>query len=175
MNLITSLLPDGALHCVGSFLPPIEKALLCIATSATTLFQNDLQNAIELDFQDIDKELAFRLTDDDLHDILILTDAANRLTKLILTNCTGIAGWGLEPLRGSTVLEYLDLSFVSNQRPTLCVGTVAPIVDSIIERLENVGLLTIKFPKHWEESKNDTFVSLKERYGQFFIRGLTHC
>jgi hypothetical protein len=134
----------------------------------------------ELNFEDVNSELASRLADTDLSKILILIGVGN-LTQLKLKNCTGIIGQGLEPLRGSTVLKHLDLSIISNKsatidvQPTLCVEVVAPIVDSILERRENVGLLSIKFPKKWEEGQSETFVGLKERYGQFFIRGLTHC
>jgi hypothetical protein len=105
----------------------------------------------------------------------------NNVTKLKLRNLTGITGQGLEPLRGSTVLTHLDLSIINDEsatfevHPMLCVEAVAPIVDTILERRENVGLLNIKFPKKWEKGQGETFLGLKERYGLFFLRGLTHC
>ena len=65
-----------------------------------------------LDFVDIPLSLASRLTDDDLDAILKCIDAKNDLKRLNLTHCFSIAGQGLEPLRGSVVLEKLDLGLV---------------------------------------------------------------
>ena len=65
-----------------------------------------------LDFVDIPKSLASRLTDDDLASILTCIDAKNNLKRLNLTHCFNIIGQGLSPLRGSIVLEKLDLGLV---------------------------------------------------------------
>ena len=65
-----------------------------------------------LDFIDIPKSLASKLTDDDLSAMLVCIDAKLNLKRLNLTYCVGIIGQGLEPLRGSTVLEKLDLALV---------------------------------------------------------------
>ena len=48
----------------------------------------------------------------DLRAMLVCIDAKNNLKRLNLTHCFGIVGTGLEPLRGSTVLEKLDLGLV---------------------------------------------------------------
>ena len=183
---ITSL-PDGALHSVSGFLSFIETALFHTAVSGTSsdefrraIHQNNVQLIEELDFAEISQDLAYKLTDKDLNNILILIDAGHNLKKLKLTNCIMMSGRGLQPLQGSTVLQHLDLSITRNQgaiteEPMIRVEAVTPIIDSILERRDNVGLLNLTFPKKWEEEKNATFVALKERYGQFFIRGLTHC
>lgn len=65
-----------------------------------------------LDFVDIPLSLASRLTDDDLDAILKCIDAKNNLKRLNLTHCFSVVGHGLESLRGSTVLEKLDLGLV---------------------------------------------------------------
>jgi len=65
-----------------------------------------------LDFIDIPKALASRLTDKDLAAILKCIDVKNNLKRLNLTHCFSIVGQGLSPLRGSVVLEKLDLGLV---------------------------------------------------------------
>ena len=58
-----------------------------------------------LDFEDIEKSLASKLSDDDLSAILICTNAVNRLRRLKLTGLVNITGRGLSPLHGSVVLQ----------------------------------------------------------------------
>ncbi|KAL9190437.1 hypothetical protein ACHAXT_007648 [Thalassiosira profunda] len=63
-----------------------------------------------LDYEQIEKDLASRLTDEDIAASLICIDAFNRLEKLKLAGCVGISGAGLHPLRDSTALVQIDLS-----------------------------------------------------------------
>ena len=120
----------------------------------------------QIDFQDIDKNLARRLTDGNLCGILSSIDAVNGLKILKLTNCYGIRGSGLEPLHGSTVLELLDLCPCNISYAT---ATVIPILDSIIERgwlrEHEVGsrLKWIQFPGSWD-------LPGEEHYNQCMIR-----
>ena len=65
-----------------------------------------------MDFVDLPKALASRLSDDDVGAVLVCIDAANNLKRLKLTNCFNVVGTCLEPLRRSTVLEYVDLELV---------------------------------------------------------------
>ncbi len=77
----------------------------------------------------------------------------NTVKTLRLTNCTNITGVGLEPLRGSIIIEHIDLQIIENHRsPTphpdlgdgyyisipdnsvISCGHVLPIVNSIIDR-----------------------------------------
>ena len=169
-------LPDGALHCIGSFLSPIETSIFSITTSTSYLFQNELRAIETLDFKDVSSELASRLTDDDLRSILISVDAVNNLKKLVLTNCIKVKGIGLEPLRGSNVLQHLDLKITDSPKEVvaICIKAIASIVDNILSRDENVGLIILKFPICWEHDKTEIFLGLKERYGQFFLQGLQH-
>ena len=73
-----------------------------------------------IDFKDIQDILGRRLTDDDVRWILIAIDAVNKTKSLKLTNCLGITGVGLYPLRGSIVLQWIDLSLVGDhENPTI--------------------------------------------------------
>lgn len=92
-----------------------------------------------LDFGDIEKSLAAKLTDDIVHMVLNCIDAKTRLKTLKMAGCVNITGIGLEPLRGSAVLELLDLSLVGQSEkpldvsdPMLSEEVVIPILDSVI-------------------------------------------
>lgn len=174
-TMMIRLLPDVALQCIGSFLSPIEKSIFAVTTSTSNLLQNELHAMETLDFEDV-SELASRLTEDDLMSILISVDAVNNLKKLVLKNCIKVTGRGLETLRGSIVLQHLDLKITDspNEVVAICLKAITPIVDNILSRDENVGLLLLKFPIRWEQDKTETFLGLKERYGQFFLQGLQH-
>ena len=65
-----------------------------------------------LDFDDIQKSLANKLTDDHIDEILRSIDAVNNLKVLKLAGCTKITGSGLEVLRSATALEQIDMSLV---------------------------------------------------------------
>ena len=173
LHVMIGLLSDDALYCIGSFLPPIEKSIFSIMTSTCYLFQDELHAIETLDFGDV-SELASRLTDDDLMSILTSVDAVNNLKKLVLKNCIKVTGRGLETLRGSIVLQHLDLKITDsrNEVVAICTKAISPIVDTILSRDENVGLLLMKFPICWEQEKTETFLGLKERYAQFFLQGL---
>ena len=67
------------------------------------------------------------ITDDNIRQVLICTNAVHNLRRLKLTNCLGVVGMGLQPLMGSTVLESMDLSLVgANKSPT--IDPVPPIL-----------------------------------------------
>ena len=92
-----------------------------------------------LDFGDIEKELSVKLKDDDIEKVLLCIDAVNKVKRLKLTSCVNITGAGLEPLRGSLIIEQIDLSlFGEHQRPhispepQISCSNVLPILDSII-------------------------------------------
>ena len=92
-----------------------------------------------LDFEDIEKSLAVRLTDDDLHAVLKCINAHDVLKKLKLTGCINITGCSLEPLRSSTVIQLIDLSLAKQfESPRSVVESkisqevVTPILDSIV-------------------------------------------
>jgi hypothetical protein len=128
-----------------------------------------------LDFEDIDMALAKRLSDEDIGGILVCTDAINTFKVFKLKGCFNIVGHGLEPLRGSRVLEQLDLCSVGSKKswhpsipksnssrlesyfppllPLLSQEVVIPILDSIIDDERSV-LRHLSFPKKWRLGQN---------------------
>jgi hypothetical protein len=123
-------LPSGVLTHVANYLDAPSRLFFAasltthqIATASdernTAIVDNEWST---LDFGDIEKDLAARLSDRDISAVLICIDAVNRVKKLKLTNCIHIKGVGLEPLRGSTIIEQIDLSLVGkHQSPRLWV------------------------------------------------------
>ena len=124
---------------------------------------------LELDFVDIDKSLAHRLTDDDIAAVLSAINARKKLRSLKITGCVNITGSGLEPLRGSVVLERLDLSTREEhensdtmpnvrvddeagkkpkRQPLISENDVIPILNSIIDSEGNL-LKYLHLPKNW--------------------------
>ena len=116
-------LPDEALSYVASFLACPSRALLAVAFRNT----NSVTNAIisfeqwnNLDFGEIEKSLSSKITDTLVEEILVCIGANAKLRKLKLTGCVNITGSGLEPLRGSVVLEIIDLTLVAeHESPVL--------------------------------------------------------
>ena len=86
-------------------------------------------NVLDFD-RDIDEYLSRKLKDDDIGAILVCIDAKNKLKTLQL-NCKNIVGYGLEPMRGSSVLECIQ--FNSSPLGKLSAKTIVPILDSIID------------------------------------------
>ena len=127
-TLHISDLPVGFIADVSAYLAKPSRAILAVAfTTHSSSWQNDdlmhrqspISTAIvsasqwdTLDFEDVNEELANKLTDDDLYAILQCIHAHDVLKKLKLCGCNNITGIGLNPLRGSTVLEHIDISLV---------------------------------------------------------------
>ena len=175
-------LPSGILAHAATFLAAPSRALFAVALdeNSAVVTPNERSSAIvdnnwdTLDFGEIEKELAKRLTDRNIQDILIYTDAVNNVKRLKLTNCFAITGAGLEPLRGSSIIEQIDLSVVYNThqpdldpQPLISCEHVLPILDSIIER-EGCALKYIQFPFVWrnEASTDSDFHAFIRRYNQ---------
>ena len=123
----------------------------------------------EINFGDNEWELCTRLTDDDIAGMLVCINAVKNLKRLYITNCETITGQALEPLRGSTVLEQLDLSLAGkdhNDRLNECSlleKDVLPSLDSIIDR-ENHSLRHLHFPYLWRSYESDYFARFLQRY-----------
>jgi len=128
--LLLSDLPDGILAHAASFLASPQKALfgLSMTASSESWTNNNFSIVREhqqstaailkseewdvLDFEDIEKSLVVKLTEDDIGVILMFINAKQKLKKLKLSGCIHITGSCLEVLRGSTVIEHIDLSLV---------------------------------------------------------------
>ena len=158
------LLPDEPLKHVASYLTSLSRVLFDIALSGDVLSSIDGNSRgvagdhwDTLDFGEIEISLAKKLRDRHLKAILLRIDAVNNLKRLTLTNCVKITGVGLEPLRGSIVIEQIDLSILNMYwrgwgayaylpTPQIVVSDhVEPILDSIIAR-EGSALKHLQFP-----------------------------
>lgn len=106
------------------------------------------------------REKASTLTDGELGGILTCINAKSVVKRLSLTFCTNIDGSGLEPLRGSSILEQVDLCMVEKQsdpnfvrpKPMLSKDLVIPILDSIVDA-EGSSLKQIQLPSAWKISE----------------------
>lgn len=144
---------------VATYLAPISRILFAVAiTPPSSPYETIMARSrsrkqkspsiastdwTTLDFGQIEKELAAKLSDEDVRDVLVHINAANKLKKLVLTNCFNITGSGLSSLSGSTTIEQLDLSLHPEkfQNPyqiplfpalRILPKIVLPILDSII-------------------------------------------
>jgi len=138
------------------------------------------------DLEDITTMLAARLKDADIGALLVCIDAVKTIKRLKIKDCVRITGSGLEPLRGSTVIEQIDLSLAgssttSNESselfypPALSEAVVVPILDSIIEDDRSV-LKHVQLPKKWRLEANTVLTQFLVRYNRFLNgRELTCC
>lgn len=111
-----------------------------------------------LDFGKIGREHVVQLTDDGMNAILLCIDAVNNVRKLRLANCINITGAGLEPLRGSAIIEQIDLSLVGkhqspvlNPEPPISCEFVLPILHSILGS-GGCSLKHLQFPIKWRNT-----------------------
>ncbi|KAL7535191.1 hypothetical protein ACHAWF_005085 [Thalassiosira exigua] len=137
--------------------------------------QSKLKKSYQQDFfdvEDIDKCLASRLTDGDIGGLLVCLDAVHTLKKFKLNGCVDIVGHGLEPLRGSTVLEQLDLSLVPSDGawgvspvlvhvPSISDEAVVPLLGSLIGTLKHLQL-----PKKWRVGQSALLTQFLDDYNR---------
>jgi len=196
---IYDLFSEGILKEVASFLAAPSKALFAVAiappvspydkilarcrpkVSRSPITSNDWHT---LDFGDIEKELAAKLTDDDISKVLLHIDAAHKVKRLLLTNCVNITGGGLSSLLYSTSIEQIDMSLVKVHEmpelypvPPLSYDQVLPILHSIISHERN-SLKHVQFPHSWRhsETENPQLVEFLEEYNQMMgNRNTTFC
>eukprot|EP00985_Skeletonema_marinoi_P012270 scaffold5893_cov106-Skeletonema_marinoi.AAC.1 len=158
-------LPSGILAHAASFLAAPSRALFAVALDENSAVSpNERSSAIVgnqwdiLDFGEIEEDLAVKLSDAHIEKVLLCIDAINNLRRLKMANCTIITGAGLEPLRGSTIIEQIDLSILNDPqnyyllrpRPAISSDRVLPVLDSIIER-EGCAQMHLQFPFVWRE------------------------
>ena len=186
-------LPNGVLTHAASYLDAPTRALfaasLAINQNASTALDERTTAIVDhewstLDFGDFETDIVTRLSDDDISAVLVCIDAVNKLKTLKLTNCVHITGTCLEPLRGSTMIEQIDLSLVGKNEipdldppPPISCDFVVPVLDSVIER-EDCSLRHLQFPKVWREAgrSNVQFHQFLQRYDLILLnRGIISC
>jgi len=192
-------LPIGFIADVSAYLTKPSKAILAVAFSApSSSWRNDnlmhRQSSISkaiisasqwdtLDFEDVEKDLANKLTDDDIYAILKSINAHDVLKKFKLCGCTNIEGYGLSPLRGSAVLELLDISIVGKYEKQhiepsglkISTGVVISVLHSIISA-DGCSLKYILFPRSITkaEIRDPKLAEIRGRYNRLFDeRGLS--
>jgi hypothetical protein len=134
-----------------------------------------------VDFADVDKELAVRLSDEDVGGILAFIDSVFGIKTVKLTHCVNITGRCLEPLRGSTTLKELDLSLVdkdclhiTHPEFKIAEADVIPILDSIIEA-DGFSLKHIQFPKRWREVQSRMMRRFLSKYNRIMNEKEIRC
>jgi len=152
-TLASPNLVDLPLTSIADYLPSTNRLLLAVALTASSLKDIGWNNAKlstaskavlaskeywELDFAEI-REFAGDPSDEDLRTLLLNIDAKNTLRTLRMEGCTRIVGRGLEPLRGSTVLQQLSLPhrFSNGVENALSIDIVIPIVFSMVNGRDN--------------------------------------
>ena len=209
-SLHISNLPDGILTHAASYLATPSRSLFAVAmtTSSKSWAQDNFsigskrQQTVAsilssgvwdvLDFGDIEKSLVIKLTEDDVHAVLKCISAQDVLKKLRLTGCVYITGQSLEVLRGSSTIEYIDLSLVNLHEspeinepmisststvypmPSLSEEIVLPILESVIDADDN-SLKMIMLPKKWRENKSDTLCQFLIKFEDFLATRQTRC
>ena len=171
-------LPDNAIAHAASYLSKPSRAIFAVAmkplrekldckqsSSSSTVNATDMNHILTsspklwetLDFADIEKSLAEKLNDDDMCSILTAIGASANTKCLKITGCVNILGGGLSPLRGSTVLEQIDLSCVGqyekpdlNPAPLISQQEVIPILASIV-RADGTSLAHLQLPFKWRK------------------------
>ena len=159
---ILNRLPDAVLNHLALFLPQSSRALLgaALSTNDKCNWTNDEWDT--LDFSDLDKDLAAKLTDDDLYHVLKWIDATWRLRILKLTGCVNVIGHGLRILNGAINLRQIDLSLVGRRestavvpKPALAQAVVLPILSQMVNS-KHVDIKHIQMPKHWRIIDNNS-------------------
>lgn len=116
---------------------------------------------------------SWSMSDDDLKNVLVVIDAKNNLKTLKLTNCR-ISGYGLKPLKKSTVLERIDLSMAEpHTKPVrhstaMNLNTILPILYSIVNKNGN-SLKHIQLPLRWRMEKQPALKEFMECYNLHLI------
>jgi len=172
IQLQLSDLPQGLLPKVASYLSNTSCVSFAMSKPSdlfshepsaisTAIINASVESWETLDFKDIQDICGFSLTDDCIRWVLLAIDGVHKIKSLKFTNCIGITGSGLQPLAGSTVLKRIDLSLVGDHEsptitpePPISVSVVVPILNSIIEREDNV-FEHVQLPKKWRVEKSD--------------------
>jgi len=190
-------LPVGIIVDVSEYLSKPSRAILAVAfTAPSSSWKNKNNYSMHsqssstskaivaaqqwdaLDFEDVEKSLAIKLSDDDMYAVLQCINAQDVLKKLKLTGCINITGLGLNPLnvRQTVVLEQIDLSLLkqyenpdgyidgsSEIHHLLSKDIVLPILNSIVSVMGS-SLKYILLPYNWRT--DDQLQQFVNRYNQ---------
>ena len=125
----------------------------------------------DLNFFGMDEDVRRKLRDGDICGILSAIPREN-LKELSLPHCVGIQGHCLSPLRGSVVLEEVDLSLCGwygsktiDPTPNICENEVLPILNSILDK-DGSSLRYMRLPKKWRERQSLQLGQFLEKYNQ---------
>ena len=182
-------LPDGLLVGISSYLVKPLVALFAIAMKPNNSQQTQTSKAIisstswsVLDFSDIEKTLAAKLSDDDIDKMLKSIDAVNSLRILKLGGCVKIRGNGLDTLCTATAIQQIDLSLVGKHespilelKPLLSVDIVLPILYSIINRGSSLKQLEFPVAVKWRSAPSTEMDRFLERYDQYLTNQRYNC
>ncbi|KAL7437006.1 hypothetical protein ACHAXM_005611 [Skeletonema potamos] len=192
------ILPGGILKEVASFLAAPSRVLFAVAITPPSSPYDKIMARYRpkvsrssiagngwhtLDFGEIEKNLAAKLSDDDINEVLLHIDAANKVKRLRLTNCINITGAGLISLRGSTSIEQIDLSLVAvhhspilDPEPPNLYDQVLPILGSIISQAR-CSLKHLEFPHAWRNKKptDPRFIEILDQYTEMFENRADGC
>jgi hypothetical protein len=185
-------LPDAVLIHISSFVNDASKVLLAVALTASSdairksnydikpcpgaraiLNQHDQYDHLfnrYKNFEKTEKELAARLSDEDVGGMLACMGDISEIANVnFLAHCVNITGICLGALRGSTTLTKLDLSGVNHlyrrQETKLLESDVIPILDGIIDE-DGSALQHIQFPKKWREARSQLLVDFLSKYNR---------
>ena len=179
-------LPDGILVGIASYLAKPSVALFAIAmtidsqqTQTSKAIISSTNNWNVLDFSDIEKCLAAKLSDGDINKILRCIDAVNNVKILKLAGCVNITGSGLDLLRSSRSIQQIDLSLVGKHEspvlepePKISEHLVFPILDNIISG--ESSLKQLEFPKKWRNAQSTEMNRFLLRYNNY-LRNQGYC
>lgn len=182
-------LPESIVLDIASYLPKLQRTLFTIATGAPSSFwvthhldgnpvpPNAIRSTLDvgkwkvLDFIDVEKRVANKLTDDDIYAVLVCIGAINSVEVLKLTGCINVTGCGLEPLRDSERLKQIDLSLVKqNQSPILkpepliSEAATLPILHSIVDKGVHCLLRHLFLPKKWRNERSTSLNNFLHKY-----------
>ena len=129
--------------------------------------------------------LRTKLTDVDIAGMLACINAVHKLKSLNLGNCFPLIGSALEPLRGSTILERIDLSLLGSipnfdpfRQCNLSQTAVIPILNSIVDR-QNHRLRHLQFPREWRRDihslESGYLADFLEKYNETEHQQSIHC
>ncbi|KAL7536552.1 hypothetical protein ACHAXR_007237 [Thalassiosira sp. AJA248-18] len=163
----------------ASILSWVKKAKKKPSAATKAIVAAELWLWEDLDFVDIEKSLAKKLTDDDIGGVLSCVNSFKKLRSLKLTGCVNITGRGLEPLRGSVVLERLDLSLRKQHEcpdiepnshgfHSIAKAKSPPLILSetaVVPILESINSLKyLHLPKEWRERQSGMVIQFIQMY-----------